>query len=137
METRPSDVRHRLLRAHELAAKHAALIRASPDLEAEVLHARLRAYILYRFMLNEEQMDSDEIMELARMSIARTLAIQSENVSDLDISNLCSGTSSVISKKVLLFMALQRDLQIRLLPEESASVKTIADLACLVHRKLN
>ena len=62
--------------------------------------------------------------------------ISPELVKEFDLAKSCDGASSAMAKKVLLFMAVQRELGIELPARESARIKTLDDLSGLAWEEM-
>jgi hypothetical protein len=132
-----NSARNRLLSALESAGKKIKQIRADRNMEYHALYGHLRAYILARFLLGREEAgEAEGLAELAEMSIAKTMSIRREELPGVDISGSCTGSSSVVTKKVLLLISLEKELDIDFQPEESARITTVSELAESVHKKL-
>ena len=74
----------------------------------------LKRYLQCKFMLEEQECVSDCIDELSKASIAKSLRLSKELLKEVDIATSCEGATSATIKKVLFFMAVQRELGIRL-----------------------
>lgn len=95
----------------------------------EQMLAFIRRYISIRYFLDEDEMCTNNLYELAETAVAKTLSIKREKLADIDIPGTCTGASSAISKKTLLLMAFRRDLGIDLDPEQAANIQTTDQLA--------
>lgn len=126
------SIKERLLQSKEAAARTAAAILANSAPTKEFLHEHLRQYLERKFMLEEGKCASDDIDELSKASIAKSLKISKELLKEVDLATSCEGATSATIKKVLFFMAVQRELGIRLSPDDIAQVRTLKDLAGLV-----
>lgn len=79
----------------------------------EELHADLYPYVLSKYILIGEVNDIYELDELAKLSVAKTIRMSKELAMELDGAHSCEGTTSAMNKKVLLLMAIQRELGIQ------------------------
>ena len=114
----------------ELAAIHTADPLTHDDFARHLL-----AFILDKFLLLPEDIPEGRMFtRIAETSLAKSAGISRELVREFDQAKSCSGTSSVMAKKVLLFLKLQREFGIELPAEDSARVGTIDDLIELVWR---
>ena len=102
--------------------------------EESFLLERLRKYVLYRFLLNEDECQTDDINEIAKISLAKSLHMDKALMKNIDRESTCDRASPVMTKRLLLFIAIQSELNIQLPPDETPGIKTIADLASLVWR---
>ncbi len=117
------------------AARQIDSINSDKELRYEALYAHLRQYILIRFCLDDEPCETDDLIELAELSLAKVLHIRREELCRLDLSS-CTRSSYVVTRKNLLFLVLEKELGIEILPEENASITDIGDLAELILAKL-
>lgn len=129
-------LKEKLLYSKNQAAEQIAAIKALPELNQKALFFHLRNYLKSRFLLEEEDCRSENLQELAAISLAKTLAVSPAELKGLDLSQTCTGSSSVFSKKVLLLMALERELNISIPEQESVRIKTITDLTTALLTKL-
>lgn len=121
-----------LRRADRAAQQELESILASPGMSPEALYQHLRRYTLAKFLLEDDCLE-DDFFALAEISMGRALDLDSDMVKKSDLSLHCSGASSVATKKVLLFMSLQKGLDIKFTPEEVPAIKTIEDLSKVVY----
>ena len=130
------DIITRLLRAHTAADNHlsALLSFVHPDL-AEV-NARVRTYVFLRFMLEEQEYPNATFDQLAKLSIAQAAHVAPELVMELDKSRDCVGSTSLMSKKVLLLRGIEKTLHITLPAMRSAEIVTLEDLGMLIWEQL-
>ena len=123
-----------LMALNEQADRHIkAIIAASDDIDS--VHRELRFYLQCRFILDDEDMDTDDLKELADRSISRMLAKhQNEDLDDL--SSGCMGESSATTKKILFMMTLRRKLDVDVDAERLGSALTVRQLAEIVSDSL-
>ena len=97
---------------------------------AEELHADLYAFVLCKYLLYGD--DIGEIIsldELAEKSVAKTIQMTGQDAFKADSKVSCEGTTSAMNKKVLLLMALQRELGIKFRLSSTADLTTTKLLA--------
>lgn len=138
----PPDMDRELIRRRLMNASHEAKVCAGELLAADksdhpLVHSLLLRYISIRYFLDEDEMRTDDLYELAEISVAKTMAIKREKLADIDIPGTCTGASSATSKKILLLMALRRDLVLSLDPERAADLKTVDQLAAYIELELS
>lgn len=97
--------------------------RAFPEIER-----LLRAYVQVRFFLEEEDLALETFNALGHMSIARTTGMDPASVLTADLSVRCDSSSSVLTKKILLIIALNRALNLEISPEEAVGITTLPAL---------
>ncbi|MGN1001143.1 MAG: hypothetical protein ACI4PC_00100 [Oscillospiraceae bacterium] len=118
--------------ARNSAFKEAQVIKAEENISYDFLFAHIRSYVLSKYLLPEETAEED-IKELARMSLARTMKLDKSLVRELDQQTPCNQATSEATKKVLLLYALQKDLDISPDPAEYSAAKTLGELAQVVY----
>lgn len=130
-------IRRRLMNASHEAQVCASEILAADKTDHHLIRSLVLRYISIRFFLDEEEMCSDNIYELAEIAVAKTMAIKREKLADIDIPGTCTGASSATSKKILLLMALRRDLALELDPEQAVELNTVDQIAYYIESKLS
>lgn len=99
------------------------------SLSKEDFRAAVRGFTLSKFLLDEEECDTDDIFALAELSIEKLLRENDKSVKLAQGSNTCTNQSSTDIKKVLLSLTLQRGLGVHFTPAESADLETTQQLA--------
>lgn len=107
-----------------------------PDATREEFRADVRAYTLAKFLLTEGEAENDVIFDLAEVSIEKMLRMNDNSVLLAIGSQTCTNQSSTDIKKVLLSLALQSGLGVKLTPQESAAAETTEQLADALYGKL-
>lgn len=87
-------------------------------------------------MLMEEEAVSDDINELTRISIEKLSSLDKKLIKNVEEAASCDGASSVITKKALFYMVMQKELVIQADPALLTSAKTIVQLAEIVEAYL-
>jgi hypothetical protein len=128
-----SHIRELLLHSRQAAARQMELIHTQRPLTYAYLHEHLFQYVLDKYMLQRKDCPPDESFnDLAERSLAGSMKISRDLVEEFDTARSCDGATSVMAKKVLLFLAIQRDLDIELPARESAQIKTMEDMTRMV-----
>lgn len=97
-------------------------------LEFESVYAHVRAYVRCRFLLEDDDFESDVISELSEYGTKKILKMQrDEDLQELSLT--CTGASSSSRRKVLLMLAIRGALGFKWDPVESASIETLPQLA--------
>jgi hypothetical protein len=123
-------IRERILAGNTAAAQQMEHIRRHPHMDFSAFYICIRSFLLSKFLLDGASAAGiDSIGELSALSIQQALQISGGDLASADISLNCSSTSSVVTKKVLLLMAIQRELGIRFDPAETAEIETVTQLA--------
>lgn len=119
----------------DIAAKDAEIAQgkiASGTLNREAFRQEVRNYTLAKFFLTEDEVQAlgtEDILKLADESVEKLLSQNDKSVKLAEGSTTCTNQSSTDIKKVLLSLTLQRALNVRFTPEQSADLETITQLA--------
>lgn len=108
----------------------------SESLGLEEFTSAVRTFTLAKFFLTEDEArvgGGDDILELANTSVEKMLRNADKSVTLAEGSSTCTNQSSTDIKKILLSMTLQRALEVRFTPEESADLETIPQLAAALY----
>lgn len=118
------DTRRRIVEASERSKTFLDDIRVRPDDFGEV-HDNLRSFVLHRFFLMDDDPQTEDVEELAHMSIEKLAEINKRGMLQ-DLSNNCTGVSSETMKKALLVMTLQKSLGVTFDPDENDTLPQMA-----------
>lgn len=125
-------IRARLLRSRNGAAVWAERFRTAETPDRDLFRLCLRGYVLEKYMLTErDAAECGSFDALVERSIAKSMQISAELVSELESAQSCGGATSSETKKVLLFLAVQRDFSLELPAEKTPYIRTLDDLADL------
>lgn len=122
--------------AAQSAALHAKAVGDSSRFDRSFLEKHIRQYILCKFMLSADECTDELLDSLAQQSLAKSMKLPKEIVSDADLGKGCGSAGSLVTKRVLLFMAIERDFRIRLPANEAAKIVTLSDISSLVWRSM-
>ncbi len=103
----------------------------------EELHQQIYSYVLYKYNLFGEVKDVFKLDDLAQMSVAKAIKLSKEQAIEFDNNGSCEGTTSAMNKKVLLLMAIQKELSIKFPMEKTAYITTTKELASAVWQELD
>ena len=117
-----------------LTAEELAWLKKGAEEPPAQWRAHIRAYVLARFLLEDE--GEDDILLLARQSVSKLTGIPQEQLAKADRPSGCTAATAVLDKKVLLIMSLCRALDVTLCPEELPEVKTVSRLADLLRERV-
>ncbi len=132
----PQDIKDRLLQANHLASYEIAAIKKNHKSGADFIEKHLKSYIAYKLLLDKTEV-SDSISDMIRENVAKSLNIEKERLKKVDQPSKCNGATAVVSKRVLLFLAVQRELEIQLPVEKTPEIETVKDLAELICDLMN
>ena len=100
--------------------------------------SEVRRFVLLKFLLTEEDASAtDDIFTLAEMSVMKMLLMNERSSKLAQASKTCTSQSSVDVKKVLLSLALQDGVGVKLTPLESANATSTQLLADALYDKLH
>lgn len=129
--------REALLRANEESRRQIRIIRDCRPLRFDVLKECLTEFVLAKFMLTREETAGVDFQQLSKMSLAKSMKISKELVKEYDMARGCAGTSSEIAKKTLLFMAIQKQLEVELPVDRLPHIHSFEELAEMVWETLD
>ena len=109
------------------------LSEADPTAFADSIHR----YVLAKFLLDDEPElpPTHDLDELAKLSVAKAGRLNPNELTLLDVSLHCGATSSYMTKKVLLFMALSKQFDFTYPPVNTADIATTDELARIIREK--
>lgn len=125
---RAQELSERFRAADSLAQAEAEAIFAQKNPTPETVYPHLREYVRLKYMLTSEDMNLENIELLGKRSLERASAAGLTG-SGSDVSPHCGSASSATHKKILLMLALQKNLHIRIEPRVSADCTTLTLLA--------
>ena len=127
-----SDIKELILGSKKKASADMADIRAQDPLTFSFFSGKLRDFVLHKYLLSPDDPSlPEDFSALTDLSLASSMKISPELVKEFDLAKSCDGASSAMAKKVLLFMAVQRELGIELPAMETARISTLSDLSKL------
>ena len=132
------ELKQALLSTKRRAAEAAKAVREHAGVPPlELVRASIRDYILNKYMLQDQNISEDGITELTKISIAHVLSLDKELLVVLDRqSSGCGASSSTVTKKILLYLAIQKDFGITLPPDKMAYAESLHDIADIVYGQL-
>ena len=99
------------------------------------LYQHLKQYIRYRYVLADDEFWSDNINELSNYSIRKLIDLQKDEPLH-DISMACTGASSASTRKVLLFISIQKKLGFKFDYDEVPYIETVPQLVQAIAKYL-
>lgn len=135
VEERKKLVAGLLGKAKSAALREAEIVKQEEHLTLEFLQEHLYKYILSKYLLGDD-VQEDNIRELAKLSVQRTMKLDSKMLRNLDQATPCDHATSDSTKKVLLLYSVQKDFGIHPRAEEYAAIESVAELAELVYYEL-
>ena len=132
MEDR-EQIRLLLKRSRSDAAKQMTALKTAAQLDYPTVNRYLRAYILSKYLLTEADLpDGEQFSDVVQASLAKSMKMSRTLVAQFDRAESCDGTTSAMAKKILLIMAIQRELGITLDETACARIGTLSDFTRLI-----
>ena len=104
--------------------------------EPEDLDCLLRRYVQVRYQLEDEDLVLNSFNSLGLASIARETGADLDAVISEDLNVRCDSASPALTKKILLIIALNRELSLGISPEEAAEITTVSALSKRLARSI-
>lgn len=105
------------------------LAQCASELDEALVYEALHEIVRVKYFLEPADMVTEHFNGLGEISIAKALGKDPSEVKGIDLEAKCNGTSSVMTKKILLAMFLNREMHIALAPDVVANATTIRALA--------
>lgn len=132
-----SQIKNHLISHREHAQHQIDYIKAHRHMEEDELHTYIYDYVLYKYNLFGEVADVYVLDDLAELSVAKAIKLSKEQAIAYDNKASCDGATSAMNKKVLLLMAIQKELNIKFPLDEVVRIKDTKKLTSVVYRQLN
>ena len=132
-----SQIKNHLISHREHAQHQIDYIKAHRHRKEDELHTYIYDYVLYKYNLFGEVADVYVLDDLAELSVAKAIKLSKEQAIAYDNKASCDGATSAMNKKVLLLMAIQKELNIKFPLDEVVQIKDTKKLTSVVYRQLN
>lgn len=132
-----SQIKNHLISHREHAQHQIDYIKAYRHMKEDELHTYIYDYVLYKYNLFGEVADVYVLDDLAELSVAKAIKLSKEQAIAYDNKASCDGATSAMNKKVLLLMAIQKELNIKFPLDEVVQIKDTKKLTSVVYRQLN
>lgn len=132
-----SQIKNHLISHREHAQHQIDYIKAHRHMEEDELHTYIYDYVLYKYNLFGEVADVYVLDDLAELSVAKAIKLSKEQAIAYDNKASCDGATSAMNKKVLLLMAIQKELNIKFPLDVVVQIKDTKKLTSVVYRQLN
>lgn len=107
------------------------------DFKQEDVYEAIEKIVRAKYFLEDCELQSNYFNYLGELSIARMLGKDISEIKGIDLEAKCNGTSSVMTKKILLFMFVNHELGIAISAEDAANSFTLQDLTILTFAQLS
>ena len=87
-------------------------------------------------MLQPQEVVTDNFYEICQLSADKASHLPKGMLDAAELASKCGGATTAMNKKVLFFLAVNRELQVEINAEESVAVDTFTQLKQLVYSKL-
>lgn len=126
-----TELKARYLEAERISRNIVQQLLALPadQLDETAVYDAFHEIVRVRYFLEPADMITDHFNGLGEISIAKALGKDPSEVKGIDLEAKCNGTSSVMTKKILLAIFLNREMGIALAPDVVADATTIRALA--------
>lgn len=128
-------LKEELLRAKGQAAAFAAALSGGGVMDRAQFSALFRAYLCAKFMLEPDEIQTDDFYAICQLSAEKAARFPKGALDAAELASKCGGATTAMNKKVLFLMALKRELNIDISPEEGAAVDRLSQLVALVYEK--
>ena len=132
-----SQIKNHLISHREHAQHQIDYIKAHRHMEEDELHIYIYDYVLYKYNLFGEVADVYVLDDLAELSVAKAIKLSKEQAIAYDNKASSDGSTTAMNKKVLLLMAIQKELNIKFPLDEVVQIKDTKKLTSVVYRQLN
>ena len=96
------------------------------------LEKTIREYIAVKLRLDGDEV-SDNITVMVRISVSKDSGIPLEKLKAMDRPGACGSAPTVLAKRVLLFLDVQKKLGVAMKPELAQDIQTVQDLAGVLY----
>lgn len=129
-----NQVKELILSSKKAAARKIEELKCCEKLDKEYFNQQLTGFILDKYLLTQADCDSVEgdFNALTELSLSKSMKVSRELVKEFDLAKSCDGASSAMAKKVLLFMAIQKALDVIIPAELTVKFKTLDQLCDIV-----
>ena len=131
MELNVREIAGRLKQKQETAESLLEEVRSAPERSAEEIAGKLRQYIAAKLLLSETEI-SDNIIEMVRINVAKASHMTVEQLKEMDRPGRCGSAPAVLSKRVLLYIDIQKQLGVTLPAMELPEIRTVQELTAMI-----
>ncbi|MGI6546415.1 MAG: hypothetical protein ACOX2M_08390 [Fastidiosipilaceae bacterium] len=118
-----------VLKRNQEAEKLIQTLARKRDISKEDVYNAIEQYLRLKFSLDKEELTTENILILARISIKKAAR---KNEIYWDRTD-CHGATESMTKKVLFITSIEKNLEISFSQDEYYNIDTIADLADAVY----
>lgn len=108
----------------------------SGSFDRKELEETLKRYIGCKLQLAKEEI-SDNITVMVRTSVSKATGIPAEKLKELDRPGRCGSAPTVLAKRVLLFVDIQKKTGVTIPPDRAPDIQTVEDLSEILYPALS
>ena len=127
MELNVREIAGRLKQGQKTAEALLEELRLAQEQSPEEIADKLKQYIAIKLLLSEAEI-SDNIIEMVRINVAKASHLSVEQLKEMDRPGRCGSAPAVLSKRVLLYLDIQKKLGITLPAQKLPEVRTVLEL---------
>ena len=127
------ELERRYTTAEKEARKVAQAVNDGPLPDKESFKKAVEQYVRIRMLLEPDDELPDSLNLLGQMNLSRALGIAIPDLSKVDMEAKCGSTSAVMTKKILLIIALNRDFRIKVEANAAADITKFSELVELTY----
>lgn len=128
------------VRQLRMAEQHAdsilQIIKDKEEIDLFWLEEKLKDYCAEILRLPIEETD-DNLTLMVQRSVARALNIEVDQLPGVDQPGQCGNSTVVLSKRIHLFLAVQRGLGVVIDAKSTPKITMVRDLAKIIYSQLN
>ena len=125
------DKAEQLAKVNRQANAILAGIRKQTNIDAKFIEEQLKKFIRIKLMLTENEV-SDNITLMVQISIAKSLNVKVTELPGIDKPGQCGNASAVLAKRIQLFLAVQKGLNVSIPAKKTPVIKTVHDLTSVL-----
>ena len=122
------ELERRYATAEKEARKVAQAVNEGPMPDKESFRKAVERYVRIRMLLEPDDELPDSLNLLGQMNLSRALGIPIPDLSKVDMEAKCGSTSAVMTKKILLIIALNHDFGIKIDADAAADITKFNEL---------
>lgn len=122
------ELKRRYATAEIEARKVAQAVNEGSMPDKESFRKAVERYIRIRMLLEPDDELPNSLNLLGQMNLSRALGIPIPDLSKVDMEAKCGSTSAVMTKKILLIIALNRDFGIKIEADVAADITKLNEL---------
>ena len=131
MELNVREIAGRLKQGQKTAEALLEELRLAQEQSPEEIADKLQQYIAIKLLLSEAEI-SDNIIEMVRINVAKASHLSVEQLKEMDRPGRCGSAPAVLSKRVLLYLDIQKKLGITLPAQKLPEVRTVLELTDII-----